>query len=132
MQTEHFLIRDEINYGRTSVHELNGMRFVATPHAQNDLATTLMAVEEIPEFISDIPLRIAYGVYRELWIYPLRKEDIRPLGEMLSIASGRQVCAVAHARILARWDKGELTYGPVPLSTYYTNITPKEEEEVRF
>ena len=133
----HHLIRDtdgtgETDYGMMSVYEIGGIQFVARAgQAEYLRGATVVTTQEIPAFVSHITLRVVINVnYKEVWIYSLKKEDIRALGEKLSV--GRRLTAVGYARIYAMWLDGKLVDGPKPLSTFYTNITEEQEESFRF
>lgn len=137
MTTEHSVIRDtdgtgETNYGIMSLYEIDGTQFVCRAgQAEHLRGAVVVPTTEIPPFVARITLRAVINVhYKEVWIYPLKKEDIRAIGEKLSI--GRRMTACALARIYATWKDGQLVDGPHPLSKFYTNITPEEEENFRF
>lgn len=137
MMESHFVIRDTdgtgaTNYGHMSLYELDGIQFVSRPDDVEYLCgAKVVPCAKIPEFNAELTLRIVVNVhYKEVWIYILKKEDIRALAAKLSVE--RRLTVNAHARILAIWKCGQLETGPYPLSHFYANITPEQEEKVRF
>lgn len=132
----HSVIRDtsgtgETNYGNMSLCSIDGIQFVTSFDNVKYLpGVTIVPSEEIPTFVAHIALETDVSVYKKVSVYSLKKEDLRPLAASLS--RGRRLVACGAARNYATWNDGVLTDGPRPLSSFYTNITPNEEESFRF
>lgn len=136
MKASHSVVRDingngAINYGELSLCELGGVHFVTDPYSAKDLGAKIIECDDIPPFIHDATIRFNKTHYNEKIAYALKREDIRALGETISRISPSGATAEACVRVYAVWKDGKLTKEPRLMSSFYSNITPEEDELYR-
>lgn len=119
-------IRNDINYGKLSVFQIDGVKFVGRSDEGERVGGTWVT-DEIPEFNYIWSIRISYGATREIWVYPLDKKDILSIGGALS-REHSAVTAVAHARVLVSWRNG-IRGNIRTLSEFYTDLDQKDVDD---
>lgn len=77
----------DVNYGRLAVGHLQGIPFLGDVEGLIDMGVPCIYVSRIPKFVEDGRLKVTWqekGVERAVTIYALEREDIAPLGSILS------------------------------------------------
>lgn len=86
-------------------------------------------ISEVPDFLHEqkVVVRERGDSGWEAHFFPLKKEDIAPLGAELS-KRYEFSAYYAFARYLASWNNGELKF-QVKLSYYYSNVSAEEDDK---
>lgn len=98
----------DINFGRLAVSRISGIPFLCDVYALEQLGLPAMYISKIPPFEQEIQLHITFinaiGQDSHAVVYALEKEDLNPLGLLLS--HDRRVAASFMAAHLKIWING--------------------------
>ncbi len=114
-------------FGKLSLFELQGMRFVAYSTSAAALNLNPIDIEELPDFITHLVMSVnkkSNALFGNHDLYVVNKADLKPLGDCLSLDYSI-VSIEGRARVLSFWEKGTAVKHRT-LDEFYTNITPEE------
>lgn len=121
----------EVNFGPLVVAELDGIKFVLEDWRAQQLGVGYEEGVEIPPFLDDLKIVVNWR-NTQIFVYPLKKEDIRVLGRALSTLGSFRIDAEYYSRILMMWEDGCVTSEHKTIDHFYSGMTEEQIERSRF
>jgi len=122
----------ELNFGNIVIGKMGDVRFALEDWRAEQLGVECEEAEEIPQFFDDLKLVVDMGG-AQIYVYPFKKEDIKPLGQMLSSLYPCYFVSVDHkSRMLMAWDRGEVVHEQKTIDHFYDGMSEEEIEYSRF
>lgn len=126
----------EVNFGDLVVCDIAGTKCVMEDWRATLLNATVLKEEIVCDFLDDLKLVVQF-ITAQVYVYPLNKADIRPLGKALSAldipnAHINRVDVVHKGCMLLVFEDGMECCGQRTIDSFYDGMSEEEIERSRF